>query len=205
MHKDRSELLRTRVSWLFAIAGVLLTIHASIGAVRAFTELQTPADFFAPLGHVVAFVGLLLIVRVGTTRTADRLRLVVVPVALAILGWTGLTLVQLSDLLGVAPAQVPAWFGPYLLGSLAVGVVAFALVALVSLRVAGLASRVGGLLAVPAGLFALLLLSVFTVTPAVSGFVVGSGFVLAYSTTAYVLYSEGRTASPATTGDVPTG
>lgn len=203
MHTDPWEVVESRTSWLFLTAGVLLTIHAAIRAVRMFTNWQTPTDVFAPAGHLLAFVGLLGLARIVTARSSSRWILLATPVALAMLGWTGLVIVQGSAMLGFRPEEIPAWFGPFLLGVLMMGILAFALVALACVRSQTVATRVGGLLTAPAGLFAMLILSVAIESPVVSGFVIGSGFVLAYVTTGYTLFADGGAVTQVPTGDVP--
>lgn len=122
--------LESSSSTLVLIGGISLAGHGAINAIEAFTSMSTPPDVFAPVGYLLATLGLLGLAP-GLIRDAPRLgRTAAAAGSVAALGWLAVLAEMLGRALGLASpiASLPdiVWLpvvlstiGSYLLFALA--------------------------------------------------------------------------------------
>jgi hypothetical protein len=191
---------------LFLVAGVLVVGHATILGVQAFTEMTTPPDLFAPLGHLVALVGLFGLY----PALADR-RPTLAPAAAAVaavpaVGWLVIFAGQVGELAGVlsSPTGVlPGVVFPVVIVSM---VLTYTVFGVASLRTGVRSRTVAGRLLLPAGLFGGLIASIaVTGASALVGSLFTGGLVVAYLAIGQSLRTEVAPTDSETPADATAG
>lgn len=104
---------------LFLLGGTLVVGHAAIRGLEAFTAITPPVDVFAPMGYLLALVGLLGLYPSLRERTPRLTRVASSMAVIPLVGWIVITAVSVGELTGVAPqaAVLPgAVFGVHMVG-----------------------------------------------------------------------------------------
>jgi hypothetical protein len=191
---------------LFLVAGVLVVGHAALLGVQAFTEMPTPPDVFAPLGHLVALAGLLALYPALADRTPTLARAAAIVAVVPAVGWLLIFAGQVGELVPVLSPLTGLLSGVVFVVVIVSTALTFVLFGVTSLR-AGVRSRtVGRRLVIPGGLFGGLIASiVVTGGSALVGFLFTGGLVVAYSAIGRSLRIEtaptdGKTPTDATAG-----
>lgn len=168
----------------------MLLGHAAIVGVRAFTDLTVPADVFAPVGHLLALVGLVgLYPTVGDDSPAVA-QVGAFVVAVVALGWAVVTLSVVATALGSRPPEL--LFGVLSVLVLVSTTLPYALFGIVTLRSGVAPPRVGVLLLSPAVLLVVLLGDVVVLgSSPLAGVVVATGLALSMLAIGYTLRNEG--------------
>lgn len=176
---------------LFLVAGVLVVGHATLLGVQAFTEMPTPPDVFAPLGHLVALVGLLVLYPALADRTPTLARAAAIVAVVPAVGWLLIFAGQVDELVPVLSPLTGLLSGVVFVVVIVSTALTFVLFGVTSLR-AGVRSRtVGRRLVIPGGLFGGLIASiVVTGGSALVGFLFTGGLVVAYSAIGRSLRTE---------------
>lgn len=171
---------------MFLIGGCLMMGHAGVLGVRAFSDLTTPPDLFAPVGHLVALVGLVGLYPLLVDRWPWMTRTAVAVAVVAIVSWGVMTASRLLTVVGAGGsdmlpgAVVGLMFVSTVLTYFSFGVVIT--------RVSAVAWRVGLLaLTVAALLVGVLVASVVIGVAALEGFVVAVGLSLTMVSMGYTL------------------
>jgi hypothetical protein len=166
---------------LFLIAGILVVGHATLLGVQAFTGMVTPPDVFAPLGHLVALVGLAGLYPPLADRTPTLARVAVVLATIPAVGWLVLSTWQVGELTGVLSPPTGGLPGVVSVTVIVGTVLTYALFGAASFRAGVRPGSVARRLLLPAGLFSGLIASIAVVgASALVGFVFTSGLVVAY-------------------------
>jgi hypothetical protein len=191
---------------LFLLAGVLIMGHASLLGGQAFTEMVTPPDVFAPLGHLVALVGLVGLYPALADRTPTLTEAAAVAAAIPAVGWLVLFVWQVGDLAGVLSPPTGVLPGIVSVTVIVATALTYVLFGLASHRAGARSRTVTWRLVTPAGLFGGLVVSIAVVgASALVGFVFTSGLVVAYLAIGQSLRidadpTDGETPADATTG-----
>jgi hypothetical protein len=193
-------------STLFLIAGVLVVGHATLLGVQAFTEMTTPPDLFAPLGHLVALVGLFGLYPALVDRSPTLTRAAAAVAAVPAVGWLVVSAAQVSELAGVLSPPTGVLPGVVFPVVIISTVLTYVLFGVTSFRTGVRSRTVARRLLVPAGLFGGLIVSIAVVgASALVGFLFTGGLVVAYLAIGQSLRIEigptnGETPADATVG-----
>lgn len=180
--------------------------HASLLGGQAFTEMVTPPDVFAPLGHLVALVGLVGLYPALADRTPTLTEAAAVAAAIPAVGWLVLFVWQVGDLAGVLSPPTGVLPGIVSVTVIVATALTYVLFGLASHRAGARSRTVTWRLVTPAGLFGGLVVSIAVVgASALVGFVFTSGLVVAYLAIGQSLRidadpTDGETPADATTG-----
>lgn len=173
----------------FLGAGVLLFGHAAVVGIRAFTDVAVPADVFAPVGHLLALVGLVGLSPVVDDYSPTVARVGAVVAAAVALGWAVVTLSMVATALGSRPPE--PLFGVLSMLVLVSTTLPYALLGVVTLRSGVAPPRVGVLLLSPAVLLVVLLGDVVVLGASpLAGVVVATGLALSMVAIGYTLRTE---------------
>ena len=209
MAYDNMDVQESIEQWsptLFLVAAVLVAGHATFLGVQAFTEMTTPPDVFAPLGHIVALVGLSGLYPALADRSSRLARAAAVGAAVAAVGWLVIFAWQVGELAGVLSPPTGALPGVVFPVAIVSAVVTYTLFGVTSHR-AGIRSRaVARRLLMPAGLFSGLIASIaVTGASALVGFLFASGLVVAYLAIGRSLRTEVAPTDSETPADATAG
>jgi len=175
-HEDAAE------QWspaLFLVGGALVTTHATIQAINAFTAMTTPPDVFVTTGHLVALVGLLGLYPVLVDRTPRLARVAGAVATVAIAGWSIMTVTQFLTVAGVVSSMTDVLPGALVVVVLASITLTYVLFGVGTLRLGGESRTVGLLVLAPAALFVVLLVAYAGMgVSAGLGVSIGGGFAL---------------------------
>lgn len=191
----------------FLAAGVLLLGHAAVLGIQAFTDMATPIDVFAPVGHLLALVGLVGLYPVFADRTPRLARAGVVLAAVVAVGWAAVTLSIVGTSLGGSSPQTEALLGILSIVVLTSTILPYTLFGVAVLRTHVARRAAGFLLLTPAILLTVLLVNIAILGASLlDGVVVGTGLALATLTIGFTLWA-GRipTPRPSSNGDVTPG
>lgn len=188
----------------FLVGGILVFGHAAIRGIQALTDLATPADVFAPAGHLVAIIGLFGLYPMLTDRSPRSARVAVVVAMVPATGWALITISQLGDvimLLSPQTAVLPEGFAIVVLLST---ILTYLLFGVVSLHAEVHSRTISLLILAPAALLIVLIASAATMgVSALAGFVIGTGLSLAMLALGYTLRTWIRpTNTPLSVSDV---
>lgn len=194
MHTHYWNKLEQLTPTLFIIGGAGVVTHAAIMAGRAFTNLNTPPDLFAPTGHLIGFVALLGLYPAIVNRKPNLARLALVIGAISVVNWLVMSVGQFLVVAGPwrsLPDLLPGAFFMFLLvGS----ILAYALFGIGAWR-AGASRSIWLLVLLPGTFIAVLLVdSVLTGASAADGAFIGGGMAVSMLALGYRL----RSWSPAT-------
>lgn len=197
--------LESSSSTLVLVGGISLAGHGAITAIEAFTSMSTPPDVFAPVGYLLATLGLLGLVP-GLVGDIPRLgRAAALAGSIAVVGWVAVLAEMLASAIGVASPIVSlpdvVWlpvvlstFGSYLL---------FALATRLSRRHTGAASL---LLLAPPVLVASVIVGGTVLGPSAVGILlIGTGQCIAHLSLGVVLRGSIPGAATPTTDTASTG
>lgn len=191
---------------LLLTGGGLLAVHAAMVGVQAFSELTTPPDVFGPAGHLVALAGLLGLYPALAGRKPAWARAAGAVTAVALAGWTVMTVARSLAVVGVVPSSdvLPGVFLLLLFGST---VLAYALFGVATVRAGGQSRAVGLLVLAPAALLVVVLAaSAVTGVSDPAAFVVAGGLALSMVALGYTLRTwEAPTDRAAPASDPATG
>lgn len=191
----------------FLGAGGLLLGHAIVQGIHAFTTLPAPVDLFAPVGHLLALVGLVGLYPVVNDATPTVARIGAVGAIVIALGWAVVTLSILAMALRSPPPQIEMFFRGLSILVLVSTVLPYVLFGVIVLRSSIMSRRVGVLLLAPAALLTALLgnIAVLRVSP-LDGVVIGIGLALSMLAIGYSLRStRSRTDRTSLNSDVTHG
>jgi hypothetical protein len=191
---------------LFLVAGVLVAGHATLLGVQAFTEMVTPPDLFAPLGHLVALVGLFGLYPMLADRTPTLARAAAAVAAVPAVGWLVVFVGQVGELAGVLSPPTGVLPGVVFPVVIVSTILTYVLFGVTSLR-AGIRSRtVARRLLIPAGLFGGLIASIVVAgASALVGFLFTGGLVVAYLAISQSLRLEAAPTDGETPADAAAG
>lgn len=191
---------------LFLAAGALVVGHATILGVQAFTEMATPPDVFAPLGHLVALVGLFGLYPALADRTPTLARVAAVVAAVPAAGWLVIAGAQVGELAGVLSPPTGVLPGVVFTVVIVSTVLTYLLFGVAGLRAGGRSRIVARRLLVPAGLFGGLITGIAVAgASALIGFLFTGGLVVAYLAIGRCLRVEAAPNDAETPADATTG
>lgn len=191
----------------FLAAGGSLLGHAAVMGVQAFTNVTAPADVFAPVGHLLALVGLVGLYPVANDCTPTLARIGAVVAAVIALGWAVVTLSILATTLENQPPPIDMLLGVLSILVLVSTVLPYLLFGVITLRSDVVSRSVGFLLLVPAALLVVLLvdIAILGASP-LDGVVIGAGLALSMLAIGYTLgTTETRTDRTSLDSDVVHG
>jgi hypothetical protein len=191
----------------FLGAGVLLLGHAIVMGVQAFTDVTTPTDVFAPVGHLLALVGLVGLYSVFADHAPRLARAGAVLAAVIAVGWVAVTVSILGTSLGNPSSQTEALLGILSMVVLTSTILPYVVYGVAVLRTDATRRTVGLLLLAPAALLAVLLvdIAILGASP-LDGVVVGTGLAFANLTVGFTLRTGGvPIPRPSSNGDVTPG
>lgn len=172
-------------STLFLVGGILMTAHAVMMVIQAFTGLATPPDVFAPTGSLLVFAGLFGMYRTLADRAPTSSHVGAVCVALGVVGFSVITGRNLAELGGVGP---PDWVAIFTVPALIGTIPGFLAFGVASLRADAHSRTVGFLLMASAVIFLALIVNVIVLgASALGGIIVGSLLALTHLTLGYSL------------------
>lgn len=174
----------------FLVAAGLFAGHAAVSGLGTFTDVALPPDLFAPVGHLVALVGLLALAPVLADGTTWLRRAAVLVTAVLAAGWAVVSSSMLVSILGGLPPTAQSLLEGVAVVVLVSTVLPYALFGALSRRHDAYSRGVGLLLATPGVLLVGLMVIVGAVGGAGSGLVVGSGLALAVGALGLRLRSE---------------
>jgi hypothetical protein len=191
---------------LFLIAGVLVVGHATLLGVQAFTEMTTPPDLFAPLGHLVALVGLFGLYPALVDRSPTLTRAAAAVAAVPVVGWLVVSAAQVSEFAGVLSPPTGVLPGVVFPVVIISTVLTYVLFGVTSFRTGVRSRTVARRLLVPAGLFGGLIVSIAVVgASALVGFLFTGGLVVAYLAIGQSLWIETAPSDSETPADATAG
>jgi hypothetical protein len=165
--------------------------HAAVVGIRAFTDVAVPADVFAPVGHLLALVGLVGLSPVVDDYSPPVARAGAVVAAVVALGWAVVTLSMVAAALGSRPSELEPLFGALSVLVLVSTTLPYALFGVVTLRSGVAPPRVGVLLLSPAVLLVVLLGGVVVLGASpLAGVIVAVGLALSMVAIGYTLRTE---------------
>ncbi len=160
---------------LFLAAGGLVAVHAAIRGVEAFTASSTPPDVFAPLGYLLATIGLLVFSRSSVREHPGLMAIGRVSGSVLALGWMFFAIWALGAWAGALEPAVEFLPGVAYLGLYGAMVVTYSVFGLAAARAEVPSRTVGILLLIPAVLIALLVVGMGVIgNAAVGAFLVGT-------------------------------
>ena len=172
----------------FLAAGVLLFGHAVSMGIRAFSEIPTPVDLFAPLGHLLAVVGVLGLYSVAVTRSQIYARISGFVSVASATAWSLIVYAQLSQIITFLPTWPDEFTATLSVFVMVTTIFAYLGFGTITIAVSDVSRDLGVLVLAPAGLFAIVIASVALIGPSSAvGFVVGSGLTLCYVALGYRL------------------
>lgn len=169
----------------------MLLGHAAVMSVQAFTDVTVPADVFAPVGHLLALLGLVGLSPVVNDRTPTLARVGAVFAAVIAVSWAVVTVSILATTFGSQPPQIETHLGVFSILVLVSTVIPYVLFGVVTLRSDNASPNVGILLQVPAALLVVLLvdIAILGASP-LDGVVIGIGLALSMLAIGFTL--QGR-------------
>lgn len=205
MLRRRQSLERWRPT-LFLVGGGLVVGHAAIRALEAFTTVTPPPDVFAPLGYLVALVGLVTLYPSLVDRSPYVTRIATVLAAIPLVGWSGFAVTGLLELVEVAPALVAPLPAEWFVVHMAALILTYGLFALACLRSGTLGRAVGLLLFAPPLLFIVMLAAAAVLGySAVGAFVVGGAQAIVHVGVGAALWVRRPAVESAPAVDATTG
>jgi uncharacterized membrane protein len=163
----------------FLGAGGLLLGHAIVIGLQAFTNVTVTADVFAPVGHLLALVGLVGLYPVANDRTPTLARIGAVVAAVLATGWAVVTLSILATTFGNQPPQIETLLGVVSIVVLVSTVLPYVLFGVVTFRSDVAPRRVCLLVLVPAAMLVVLLADIAILgAPPAHGVVIGTGLAV---------------------------
>jgi hypothetical protein len=191
---------------LFLTAGVLVVGHAMLLGVQAFTEMTTPPDLFAPLGHLVALMGLFGLYPALVDRSPTLTRAAAAVAAVPAVGWLVVSAAQVSELAGVLSPPTGVLPGVVFPVVIVSTVLTYVLFGVTSFRTGVRSRTVARRLLIPAGLFGGLIVSIAVVgASALVGFLFTGGLVVAYLAIGQSLRIETAPSDSETPADATVG
>lgn len=175
----------------FLGAGGLLLGHAVVMGARTFTNVTVPADLFAPIGHLLALVGLVGLYPVVNDSTPRLARIGAVAASIIAVGWAVVTLSILARTLRSQPSQIETLLNLFSISVLVSTVLPYVLFGVVMLR-SDIASRSASLLLLsPAAMLVVLFVDIAILgVSSFDGMVIGAGLALSMLAIGYTLTRE---------------
>ena len=178
---------------LFLVSGVILIAFATSMAAIGLMDMSLPRSVFAGAGFTLAFLGLLGLYPGLADRSPRLARAGAVFAVLGALGFTVTFVIATAEFGGIAR---PGWVEPIQLLNIIGLILGFSVFGVGILRTDMHANLLGGLLLVPAVVFAVNLVRVVILgawTPSWAPFVLGSLQALAMLSIGYSLRTESTT------------
>lgn len=188
---QRCRLLERWSPILFLGGGGLIVGHAVVRYVEAFTALTAPPDVFAPVGYLVALIGLYGLYPGLVERTPRLARAAVVLGMVPLAGWTAMTGQGVAAAVGLLPPDATVVPGPLFVVHVVSVVLTYVLFGVASLR-AGIHSRSLGLLllAPPTLLLGMIVAATAVGNSAVGAMVVGGAQAAVHLSIGVILRGE---------------
>lgn len=188
----RWESLGDRSPILFLVAGVLLIVYAAFNGIDAFTAMayESIENVFGPAGFVLGFLGLLGLYPTLCNRDPKLARAGAVCAVLGALAFSVFILANLSEIVGIASSEPPAWAIVFVLLA-AIGMVpGYPLFAVASLRAESHSRSVGLCLLVPPAIFGTMVTgSMMGGSPQWVLFLISVGQAMAHLSIGYALWT----------------
>jgi len=175
---------------LFLVGGVVLIGFAASLAAIGLMDMSVPRDLFAGVGFTLSFLGLIGVSAGLTDQSPSLARAGAVFAALGAVGFALTFVFGIADLVAIS---LPAWVEAFQLLNIVGLILGFLLVGIASLRTDAHSRPLGGLLLVPALVFAVNFGRVVVLgawTPAWAPFILGSLQALAMLALGYLLRAE---------------
>lgn len=187
---SRVETVERWSTTAFLVAAGLFAGHAAVSGLGTFTDVALPPDLFAPVGHLVALVGLLALAPVLADGSTWLGRAAVVVTAVLAAGWAVVSSAMLTSVLVGLPPTAESLVRGLAVVVLVSTVLPYVLFGTLSRRHDGYSDVVGLLLAAPGVLLFGLMVAVATIGGTGSGLVVGGGLAMAVGGLGLRLRSE---------------
>jgi hypothetical protein len=179
---------------LFLVGGSLLSCHAAVAGIHAFTNLTMSPDVFGPTGHLIALLGLLGLFPTLADRRPLVARVVGAVTAVAIGSWAVMAITRVLVIMGVVPSLSDVLPGAFVMAVFASTILTYFLFSIAILRVDEGSRAVGLLVSVPGALLLVAMgVSAIVGMTASGGFIIAGGTAVSLVALGYTLRMRGRT------------
>lgn len=203
---QRTRSLEAASPALFLAAGGLITVHAGLRGVEAFTSIAAPPDVFGPIGYLLAIIGLFGLYPALVTRNSVLARVAAAVAVVPLVGWVVITTSTVGRAVGLLPPQAAVLPGVFYAVHLGSVMLTYGLFGAVSLRADARPRVFGALLLGAPALFVVMIAGAAVLGNSAAGsFAVGGGLALLHLAAGSVLRADVRTARDASTGDPTPG
>lgn len=191
---------------LFLAAGGLITGHAALRGVEAFTGIDPPPDVFGPAGNLLALLGLVGLYPALVDRNQWLARAAAGVAVVPLVGWVVLTAWTVGGAAGAVSPHSEVLPGAFYAIHMATVILTYGLFGAASLRTDAYPRTLGVLLFGPPVMFVVMVVGAAALGTSASGpFIVGSGLALLHLAMGSVLRADVRSDSDAPAGDPTAG